>query len=229
VNSRTRAAPVAPPWRRLPWPFQGLHFSAEPVALRAQPRQLLLVRAGQPGAVPRRILCALLVRPGAVVPVDGLLDAAWGDDAPRSAERTLTTYITRLREALASADGSEPATVERRGAGYRVVVAADAVDAARLERILLAVKDVPPADAVPALREALGSWRGPAPFADLQDTAYPAAEAARLVEVHDSAVEALVAAHLESGDPDSAAFEAEARLGNMPFRERLWELLIVAL
>jgi WD40 repeat protein/DNA-binding SARP family transcriptional activator len=181
------------------------------------------------GPVPRRILCALLVRPGAVVPVDGLLDAAWGDDAPRSAERTLTTYITRLREALASADGSEPATVERRGAGYRVVVAAEAVDAARLERILLAVKDVPPADAVPALREALGLWRGPAPFADLQDTAYPAAEAARLVEVHDSAVEALVAAHLESGDPDSAAFEAEARLGDMPFRERLWELLIVAL
>ena len=55
------------------------------------------------GPVPRRILCALLVRPGAVVPVDSLLDAAWGDDPPPSAERTLISHITRLREALARA------------------------------------------------------------------------------------------------------------------------------
>jgi DNA-binding SARP family transcriptional activator/energy-coupling factor transporter ATP-binding protein EcfA2 len=180
------------------------------------------------GPVPRRILSALLVRPGAVVPVDGLLDAAWGDDPPPSAERTLVSHITRLREALAHADAM-PVQVERREGGYRLVVAADAVDASRLEQILLAAKDISSIDAVPALREALALWRPPGPFADLQDTAYPAAEASRLIELHDSAAEALVAAYLDVGDAASAAADAEARLGEMPFRERLWELLILAL
>jgi DNA-binding SARP family transcriptional activator len=181
------------------------------------------------GPVPRRILCALLVRPGAVVSVDGLLDAAWGDEPPPSAERTLISHITRLREALVRADGSVPALVERRGAGYRLTVAPEDVDVTRLEQILLSVKDVPAAEAVPALREALALWRAPGPFADLQDTAYPEAEAARLVEMFGSAVAALVAALLDMGDPESAAMEAEARLVDMPFRERLWELLILAL
>src|SRR6266498_575020 len=115
------------------------------------------------GPVPRRILSALLVRPGTVVPVDGLLDAAWGDDPPPSAERTLISHITRLREALAHADPA-PARVERRDAGYRLVVAPEHVDAGRLEQILLGVKDIPPIDAVPALREAVALWRSPAPF-----------------------------------------------------------------
>jgi WD40 repeat protein/DNA-binding SARP family transcriptional activator len=181
------------------------------------------------GPVPRRILSALLVRPGTVVPVDGLLDAAWGDDPPPSAERTLVSHITRLREALAHAGATPAVEVERRDAGYRLVVGSAAVDAGRLEQILLQVKDVSPIDAVPALREALSLWRPPAPFADLQDTAYPAAEAARLIELRGSAVEALVAALLDVGDSGSAAAEAEARLGEMPFRERLWELLVLAL
>jgi DNA-binding SARP family transcriptional activator len=181
------------------------------------------------GPVPRRILCALLIRPSSVVTVDALIDAAWGDHPPASAERTLISHITRLREALVYADPSATVNVERRDAGYRLVVASEAVDAGRFEQILLAVKNIPPVEAVPALREALALWRPPAPFADLQDTAYPAAEAARLIELHGSAVEALVAALLDLGDSGSAAAEAEARLGEMPFRERLWELLVLAL
>src|SRR5919202_956337 len=52
------------------------------------------------GPVPRRVLVALLVRPGAVVSVDRLVDAAWGEHPPPSAERTLVSHITRLRDAL---------------------------------------------------------------------------------------------------------------------------------
>jgi WD40 repeat protein/DNA-binding SARP family transcriptional activator len=141
----------------------------------------------------------------------------------------LISYVTRLREALARADGASPVVVERRDAGYRLLVDPDAVDAGRLERILLGVEGVSAAEAVPALRAALALWRAPAPFADLQDTAYPAADATRLTEMHASAVEALAAAELAVGDPVSAAAEAQAWLGAMPFRERLWELLIVAL
>ena len=180
------------------------------------------------GPVPRRILCALLVRPGSVVPVDSLLDAAWGDHPPPSAERTLTTHITRLRDALARLDGAAPPGVEREGAGYRLIISPDAVDAVRFERILAGVKDLPASDVVPALREALALWRRPGPFADLHDTAYPAAEASRLAELHGSAVEALVAALLDRDDPAAAA-EAEARVREDPYREPLWELLVLAL
>jgi Transcriptional regulatory protein, C terminal len=88
------------------------------------------------GPVPRRVLCALLVRPGAVVPVDGLIDAAWGDKPPASAERTLVSHITRLREALVAADAAGAARLERQDGGYRLVVAPDAVDAARLEQVI---------------------------------------------------------------------------------------------
>src|SRR4051812_14308339 len=79
------------------------------------------------GPVPRRILCALLVRPGAVVPVDGLIDAAWGESAPPSAERTLVSHLTRLREALAGLGGAAAPRLERGRGGYRLVVEADAV------------------------------------------------------------------------------------------------------
>ena len=71
--------------------------------------------------------------------------------------------------------------LEHRGGGYRLVVAPEAVDAVWFEQTLLDVKNLSPVEAAAALREALAAWRPPAPFADLQDTAYPAAEAARLV------------------------------------------------
>jgi DNA-binding SARP family transcriptional activator len=109
------------------------------------------------GPVPRRILCALLVRPGAVVPVDSLLAAAWGDDAPPSAERTLISHITRLREALARLDGTAPPRLEHRGGGYRLVVAPEAVDAVWFEQTFLDVKHLAPAEAVAALRGAVAA------------------------------------------------------------------------
>ena len=74
-----------------------------------------------------------------------LVDAAWGDDPPATAERTLLSHITRLREALAKADSAAPPRVERYGGGYRLVVAPEAVDATWFEQTLLGVKDLPSA------------------------------------------------------------------------------------
>lgn len=61
---------------------------------------------------------------------------------------------------------------------------------------------------MPSLLEATALWRPPAPFADLQDTAYPAVEAARLVELYGSAIETLVTGQLEAGDAAAAAATA---------------------
>ena len=54
------------------------------------------------GSVQRRLLTALLARPGEAVPVDSLLQAVWGDDPPATAERTLQSHVTRLREPWAA-------------------------------------------------------------------------------------------------------------------------------
>jgi DNA-binding SARP family transcriptional activator len=52
------------------------------------------------GAVQRRVLTALLAHSGQSVPVDRLVLAVWGDDAPPSAERSVQSHVTRLRDAL---------------------------------------------------------------------------------------------------------------------------------
>jgi len=180
------------------------------------------------GPIPRRILCALLVRPGAVVPIDALIVAAWGDTPPSSAQRTLISHIARLRESLVGV-GSDAPKLEHAEGGYRLVVAAESVDTICFEAALQRSKALAAVDAVSALREALAAWRPPAPYADLQDTSYPSAEAARLTELHGSAGEALVAACLDGADVVVAAAEAEAQLRDDPYRERLWELLVLAL
>src|SRR4051812_45837108 len=84
------------------------------------------------GRVPRRILCALLVRPGTTIPVDQLLQAAWGEHPPPSAERTLVSHLARLREALTGVAGPTVRLEHGRG-GYCLVVASDSVDALRFE------------------------------------------------------------------------------------------------
>ena len=182
------------------------------------------------GPIPRRLLCALTARPGAVVSLDALVQAVWGDDAPPSARRTLTSHVTRLRDALASTGGPASARIERVHEGYRLTVDRDDVDALRFEHIVASSTAGPPdPQRVAALREALGLWRTPVAFADLVDTAYPAAEAARLVELRGSATEALIEAAIDADDPADAVREAEAALVEWPFRERLWELLVLAL
>src|SRR5947209_17929482 len=48
----------------------------------------------------RAVLALLLAHPGQVVGVGDLLDGLWAEDPPRSAERTLHAYISRLRSVL---------------------------------------------------------------------------------------------------------------------------------
>ena len=48
----------------------------------------------------RRLLAALTVRHGSVVSSDRLIDIVWEGDPPPSADRTLKSYVARLRQAL---------------------------------------------------------------------------------------------------------------------------------
>ena len=46
------------------------------------------------------LLCALLVRANQVVPTERLVDELWGDDAPRTATRSLHNAVSLLRRLL---------------------------------------------------------------------------------------------------------------------------------
>ena len=179
------------------------------------------------GPVPRRILTALVASAPGVVPVGALVEAAWGEQPPASAERTLASHVARLRDTVR--DAGSTATLDRRDGGYALLADAGEIDAQRFEGVVARAGSQPPAETIGLLREALGWWRPPGPFADLLDTVYPQAEAARLSECRGAAVEALVGACLAAGDPGGAATEAECYLPGLPYRERLWELLVVAL
>ena len=71
------------------------------------------------------VLAVLALSAGALVPVDRLVELVWASAPPRTAHKTLQSYVLRLRQGLG------PGAVLRIGAAYGLFVAADAVDVAR--------------------------------------------------------------------------------------------------
>jgi DNA-binding SARP family transcriptional activator len=120
---------------------------------------------------PRQIFATLALNADTAVPLATLLEELWGDAAPRSAVRTLQTYIMQLRRRIEAvlADG-DPRTAKdvltTEGSAYRLAVPRDRVDIARYERVAAAGRTARAAgdDAAASalLDRALGLWRGPA-------------------------------------------------------------------
>ena len=76
------------------------------------------------------VLAVLALSAGSAVPVSRLVELVWGAASPRTAEKTLQSYVVRLRSAL-GADA-----IVRTGAAYRLAVPAEAVDVGRFRRQL---------------------------------------------------------------------------------------------
>jgi hypothetical protein len=85
-----------------------------------------------------------------------------------------------------------------------------------------------PGEALRIFDTALALWRGQA-FADLADVQSAAAVRAHLAELRATTIEDRLAALLAVGDAPGAVGELESSVRAEPFRERRWELLIVAL
>jgi DNA-binding SARP family transcriptional activator len=179
------------------------------------------------GPRPRAVLAALALRAGQPVSVDRLVDEVWGSDLPAAPSRTLTTVVSRLRTAL-----GDPEAVVSDGAGYRLDVDPESVDAHRFERLVeqgrrcLAGDD--PATAARLLREALDLWRGE-PLADLADS--PLCDWARpqLDELRLQALAARIEADLLLGDCEQLAWELVGLRTEHPLNEALAALQMRAL
>ncbi|MCA1825034.1 MAG: AAA family ATPase, partial [Frankia sp.] len=182
----------------------------------------------------RRILGLLLARSGQVVSADSLIDALWGDDVPRTAEKTLQAYVARLRRTLEPQRGAgeAPQLLVTEADGYAIRADPDDVDAQRFAALVARGHEQLDAAAVTlavaTLREALALWQGP-PYQGL--TALPGieAECARLEELRLAALEDRLDAELRLGQAAPAVAELESLVRAHPFRERLWALLMTAL
>jgi YVTN family beta-propeller protein len=178
------------------------------------------------GPKQRALLALLLLNANEVVSRDRLVDALWGERAPASAQRSLDSYVSRLRTLL----GAD--RIERRPPGYLIQVAPGELDLERFEGLLEDGRAAAAAgDATTAserLREALSLWRGSA-LGDLLNEPFAGSEAERLGERRLLALEARIDADLALGDGPDLVPELEGLVADNPFRERLLGQLMLAL
>lgn len=114
----------------------------------------------------QKVLAVLLLDANRTVSLGHLVDALWDEDPPATAEKQIRNAVSRLRSILAPPHG-QPALITAVGdAGYRLVVAQGALDAAEFEREVAEAEQAAAAGdvqrAAALLRGALDRWRGPA-------------------------------------------------------------------
>ncbi|MFF2548999.1 BTAD domain-containing putative transcriptional regulator [Kitasatospora sp. NPDC058063] len=179
------------------------------------------------------VLSALLLHAGRPVTTQDLVDALWGDRPPAQAVAALRTYVSRLRSVI------EPRREVRAPAellvsvadGYALRIPGEALDLTVFERLCAeaaaARTNGDKQDAHRLLTEALGLFSGrpltgiPGPYADTQRL--------RLAERQVAAAEDLCAAALTIGQHAEIVGELNNLTTEHPLRERLRELLMLAL
>jgi DNA-binding SARP family transcriptional activator/ABC-type transport system substrate-binding protein/streptogramin lyase len=184
--------------------------------------RVLVGGSGKPVA----LLTLLLLHRNEVVPVDQLLEDLWGGRAPRTALKTLQTYVSQLRRALG--DG----VILTRPPGYLLSATDVALDADRFAALLTsgrsALERGDAAQSAARLREGLALWRGHA-LAEMAYEPWARAAVEQLEEERLQALETRIAADLALGRQRAVVGELEGLVREHPLREHLLSLLMVAL
>ncbi|HUQ57796.1 AfsR/SARP family transcriptional regulator [Lentzea sp.] len=175
----------------------------------------------------RTLLAVLTANAGRVTTVGTMVESLWGPQFPPDAHRTVRSYISRLRRALAV-----DRLIVTQPAGYVLRLDPHVVDARRFERLVEAGRDAlaagRAANAAEQLSLALTLWRGEA-YGEFSATPVLRAEAARLEGLRLGAVEDRVDAELANGAGAALVEELTALTDRHPGRERLWGQLMTAL
>ncbi|MBW3548818.1 MAG: tetratricopeptide repeat protein [Actinobacteria bacterium] len=164
-----------------------------------------------------------------VVSTSRLIEVLWGDDPPASDRNGLQTYVARLRRRLRTA--ATPAPIVTRPPGYAIELRPHQLDSLQFRDLMeqaRATLPVDPSRALEILDEALELWRGPA-FAEFADDDVARAEAARLEELRQTAVENRVDALLALGRSADAVSVLEGVVATHPLSERPHAQLMRAL
>lgn len=178
------------------------------------------------------ILSLLALSPGSPVPFDQIVDELWAGRSMANARNALQANIGRLRKILKEVTGMNGDLLVRTvGTGYLLDVSPEAVDAYRFVTMAdkggeLCRRD--PRAAVAELEAALALWRGPA-LLDACDGLRCSAQAAYLEERRVTAYEDLVTAKLAVDAERMPLAELRQFVEEHSERERLSELLMLAL
>ena len=158
---------------------------------------------------------------GRPVSVDDLEQAVWGEEPPTTARHTIATHIFRLRRL-----GLAISTRDDR------YVLGTSTDADELERLVAASHTALDAHdrlgAADDLRQGIALWRGQ-PLTDIDDLPEARIVATRLEELVDRLREELLALELDEGRAAELIGLARQLADEQPYRERRWELLMLAL
>ncbi|CAM5654705.1 regulatory protein AfsR [Streptomyces badius] len=182
-----------------------------------------LLSSGSPQQ--RALLTALLLREGRTATAGELIDAFWGEDPPSQALATIRTYASRLRKIL----GQD--TLVSESGGYAIRIDRGALDLTLAQDLSAEAEKARAAgdrcQARTLINKVLGLRDGealasvPGPYADNQRT--------RLEEWRLQLTETRLDLDLEVGCHAEAVSELTALTAAHPLRERLRELLMVAL
>jgi DNA-binding SARP family transcriptional activator len=178
----------------------------------------------------RAVLAFLLLRDGRPVTAEEMIQALWGEDAPRSVHGVLRTYVYRLRRLFSGALGGDP-LIQSVGGSYVLPAADESVDARvfqqRIEGARQAREQEDPVRAAALLREGLELWQG-TPLSGVRGF-HADRQRQRLEQLHNEAREGLFAADVERGAHLELIPGLTQAVAGNPLRERLRELLMLAL
>ncbi|MFJ4326515.1 BTAD domain-containing putative transcriptional regulator [Streptomyces tricolor] len=210
VRRRPASAPAPPQQFKVLGPVRLYRYGEEASAGSPQQRALLAV---------------LLLRSGRTATAAELIDSVWGEDPPSQALAALRTYASRLRKVLS------PGVLVSESGGYAIAVAPGSLDLEQAQHLAAEADrcrtDGKSARARMLLDKALALWDGealagvPGPFAE--------AHRARLEAWRLELREARLGLDLELGAHAEAVSELTSLTGAHPLRERLRELLMLAL
>jgi DNA-binding SARP family transcriptional activator len=164
------------------------------------------------GQKQRALLALLLLEANKPVSRDRLIDALWDEEPTATAQKAIQVYVSQLRKLL----GKE--RLLTRAPGYLLHAEADELDLAHFQRLRAEGK----------LHDALALWRAPA-LAEFAQQRFAQTEIARLEELRLACLEERLDADLAEGRQAELVGELEALVREYPLRERLRELLLVAL
>ncbi|WP_037888101.1 AfsR/SARP family transcriptional regulator [Streptomyces viridochromogenes] len=174
----------------------------------------------------RALLAALLLREGRTATAGELIDALWGEEPPSQALAAVRTYASRLRKVL------DPGVLVSESGGYAVRgLAEGALDLAVAQELAAEAEKARNAGDLCHARKVLGRalalWDGEA-LAGVPGS-YAEAQRVRLEEWRLQLLESRLDMDLEQGCHAEAVSELTALTAAHPLRERLRELLMLAL
>ncbi|MGW4384695.1 AfsR/SARP family transcriptional regulator [Kitasatospora sp. NPDC004531] len=202
----------------------GARFTVLGLLAIADRRETAVLQPSKPAS----LLAALLTRPNAVVPVESLQRAIWGEEIPATAKAALHSCVLRLRRLFAKY-GVSGGAIEALPGGYRMAVDARTLDLLEFRELLArADRAAEPAAELALLRSGLALWQPPV-LGNVHSDVLHREEVPRLSEEWLRTVERVYDIELALGRCRQVLPELWPLARSHPAHERFWEQLIEAL